>query len=811
MAWCCVFGTALIVSYPLQASLLVNGDFESGDKEWSGWAKTKDVMRVVSRDAHGGSRAAQMTVSNGNVATWSQRLSAIPRGAYRLSGWVRTESASSVSIKLESDTGSLGACPIVSGTHIWKRITADIDISKDTRAVVRCIIMKEGTAWFDDITLAPAGSDTISLEGHWRFAPGDDAARASERLDDSAWKQIRVPALWENEGYPDVEGFAWYRRTVTIPETWRGRTLVLRIGGVSKADEAYMNGDIIGSTGAFPPAFKDATAAPREYVLAPERIRFGAENSIAIRVFDGNDGRRGGIMKAPVTVEPVSGAMITLTKRIPTTVIVRGGTIALDAGVRIADRHDGLTFVCALRDHRGREISAIRQTLAPGSTSANVPIVFTPETEGYFICDARLENGHEELAAASLTAAVMPPVSPSRNNFGVVAHLKRLPPEELSLRLDILSRMGANWVREGFLWDMIEPSEGDLRWERFDTIIAETAKRSVRVLPIAAYGTAWASTAGPEVSPADRKSAMPRIDAWERYIAAMVERYKRSCPVWEIWNEPNGLGFWKPYPDAASYAALLSSAHAVIKRVDPSLSVMIAGFSPKYWVVDHPKTHEALFVKALYERTPRPFDIAAYHPYTAPATETSNRAVVDKLVFMPSSIRDVLRANGDENVPMWFTEMGTPTRSFMTKERAAEYLVLLYVKALSLPNIGTCFWYDLVDDGTDPNDSEQNFGLLHADYTPKQGYVAYAVLVRMLGNAVFMRDEYRSGASFYHFKRGTIAVIAAWADGPAAVSCPLPRQDSPARITDHMGIIIAGSARGVYAVGESPVYIEYDE
>ena len=115
----------------------------------------------------------------------------------------------------------------------------------------------------------------------------------------------------------------------------------------------------------------------------------------------------------------------------------------------------------------------------------------------------------------------MPPVSPSRNNFGVVAHLKRLPPEELSLRLDILSRMGANWVREGFLWDMIEPSEGDLRWERFDTIIAETAKRSVRVLPIAAYGTAWASTAGPEVSPADRKSAMPRIDAWERYIAAM--------------------------------------------------------------------------------------------------------------------------------------------------------------------------------------------------------------------------------------------------------------------------------------------------
>jgi len=58
----------------------------------------------------------------------------------------------------------------------------------------------------------------VDLNGKWLFAKGDDMERAQPGFDDSSWRQIAVPAYWEDKGAKDYNGYAWYRRTFQIEE-----------------------------------------------------------------------------------------------------------------------------------------------------------------------------------------------------------------------------------------------------------------------------------------------------------------------------------------------------------------------------------------------------------------------------------------------------------------------------------------------------------------------------------------------------------------------------------------------------------------
>jgi beta-glucosidase/6-phospho-beta-glucosidase/beta-galactosidase len=55
--------------------------------------------------------------------------------------------------------------------------------------------------------------------------------------------------------------------------------------------------------------------------------------------------------------------------------------------------------------------------------------------------------------------------------------------------------------------------------------------------------------------------------AWKAFTAALAEHFKGRVTHWEIWNEPNITGFWKPgKPDAASYVKLVEQTAPVIRE-----------------------------------------------------------------------------------------------------------------------------------------------------------------------------------------------------------------------------------------------------
>lgn len=125
-----------------------------------------------------------------------------------------------------------------------------------------------------------------SLKGKWLFSIGINDDWASPKFNDSSWESIKVPSPWEDEGFNGYNGYAFYRKSISISANYKGRMLYLNMGYIDDVDEVYFNGKKIGSTGSFPPNYNTAFDAERIYFIPEELINFEGSNLIAVKVYD---------------------------------------------------------------------------------------------------------------------------------------------------------------------------------------------------------------------------------------------------------------------------------------------------------------------------------------------------------------------------------------------------------------------------------------------------------------------------------------------------------------------------------------------
>ncbi|MBN2261348.1 MAG: glycoside hydrolase [Prolixibacteraceae bacterium] len=138
----------------------------------------------------------------------------------------------------------------------------------------------------------------IELKGYWKFSIGDEMQWAEKDFDDSAWDDMYVPSRWEENGYRGYDGYAWYRKNVEVPEYLSEREVYLELGYIDDVDEVYFNSVKIGQSGSFPPNILTAYNASRRYRVPASLIKFGAENTLAVRVYDSQ--LEGGIVRGNV-------------------------------------------------------------------------------------------------------------------------------------------------------------------------------------------------------------------------------------------------------------------------------------------------------------------------------------------------------------------------------------------------------------------------------------------------------------------------------------------------------------------------------
>jgi hypothetical protein len=156
------------------------------------------------------------------------------------------------------------------------------------------IAVAASAAWLpaQSFDLERGREPVVSLDGPWRFHPGDSPTApgssaplwASPQFDDSSWKLIRSDRPWNLQGYPAMSGYAWYRFTVRVPASDGPSSLLLV--PIVTSFEVYVNGELAGGAGKMPPTIIPTTRF--SYHLFP--LTVGASNSartvqVAIRVW----------------------------------------------------------------------------------------------------------------------------------------------------------------------------------------------------------------------------------------------------------------------------------------------------------------------------------------------------------------------------------------------------------------------------------------------------------------------------------------------------------------------------------------------
>ena len=127
----------------------------------------------------------------------------------------------------------------------------------------------------------------IDLPKKWFFKTGDNLDWKDTDVNEMDWDLIDIPSNWENLGFEDYDGYAWYRAHFSIENIER-QDLKLFLGKIDDVDEVYLNGRMIGKTGEFPPEYRSEYSNYRVYSLYKDRLNWdGEDNVLAIRVYDG--------------------------------------------------------------------------------------------------------------------------------------------------------------------------------------------------------------------------------------------------------------------------------------------------------------------------------------------------------------------------------------------------------------------------------------------------------------------------------------------------------------------------------------------
>ena len=265
-----------------------------------------------------------------------------------------------------------------------------------------------------------ASANYISLNGTWKFRWVEHADERptdffAPGYDDSAWADMPVPGIWELNGYGDPvyvnTGFAWrghfksnppevpvkdnhvgsYRRTVTIPDGWKGRRVVAHFGSVTSNIYLWVNGRFVG--------YSEDSKMAAEFDIT-DFVKPGA-NLIAFQAFRWCDGsycedqdfwRLSGVGRDCYLYARDAKAGLDDLRLTPDLVNgYRDGTLAVSATVR-----GGATVRFALADAAGQtvaECSLAGEGRRSATMSVGNPMKWTAETPYLYTLMATVLSG----------------------------------------------------------------------------------------------------------------------------------------------------------------------------------------------------------------------------------------------------------------------------------------------------------------------------------------------------------------------------------------------------------------------------------
>ena len=136
-----------------------------------------------------------------------------------------------------------------------------------------------------------------------------------------------------------------------------------------------------------------------------------------------------------------------------------------------------------------------------------------------------------------------------------------------------VGQTGVGYARIQSGWAKCEPEKGKYDFAWLDKIVDGLIEQGVKPWMCLCYGNPLYSDGGISLD-ARIFGEGPAMDAWDRYVEAVVKRYKGKISMYEVWNEPDGGTNRESYD---KYAILFQHTAKAIRKQDKQ--VKIAAFA----------------------------------------------------------------------------------------------------------------------------------------------------------------------------------------------------------------------------------------
>lgn len=330
--------------------------------------------------------------------------------------------------------------------------------------------------------------------------------------------------------------------------------------------------------------------------------------------------------------------------------------------------------------------------------------------------------------------------------FGINVFLEQeVETEKRERTLQMVSEAGFKWIRQEFPWEDIEiHGRGDFEdrrhepyrsaWAKYDNIVELAEKYDLSIIARLSNPPAWSRAAGDEIG-----TYAPPDDYTDfgDFVHAVVSRYKGRIKYYQIWNEPNIYPEWGEQPvDPEAYTELLKVGYTRAKEADPDC-VTISGALASTIDLGPDNLNDFIFLQRMYDAGARDyFDILAMQGYglwSGPYDRRMRPRVIN--FSRPLYIRDIMVRNGDENKPIWISEMNWnavpadfPDKpyGYVTEEQQARYVVEAYrLVQAEWPWVGVVnFWFFKRPSEAEQDQAWYYFRMVEPDFTPLPVYHA---------------------------------------------------------------------------------------
>ena len=341
-------------------------------------------------------------------------------------------------------------------------------------------------------------------------------------------------------------------------------------------------------------------------------------------------------------------------------------------------------------------------------------------------------------------------VAPSTRSLGVgvgsSVHL-RVGSERLPGTLDLISGMDASWIREEFPWNEIQQFPNEFRWtignglvtHDFDALVQEAHDRNLSILAVLDGGPVFLAHVYPGM-PVDKEEL---LHAWQGYVQAAVDRYGDQIMAWEIGNLENTQAGWGKVmfptasdplasPDPDLFSQMLKAAYKIIKAKNSSAQVILGGLAmnvsdcseaPIAFLASVQKADGWSYFDSIgvqltgINAWPEQASISGIETDPISGVCQSGVQVWESVMEKIQSISTFTRQFGEKTI--WVTSVGF--QSFVIQDLASydsytaslvesDLLVRTVVPILSDPSIKNIFWYNLVEDPSNPSYGMGPFG-----------------------------------------------------------------------------------------------------